>query len=114
VRDGRRDVLATYGVGHEDHSIALDVSLEAKCWRPKASVGVKPMMKLVSRLKYRDFGVFMTASNFDRTVQKELIEDGHPVVLVAGGDIARMLISKETAGEALERWLGSVRSQEEV
>jgi hypothetical protein len=50
------------------------------------------MMKLVSRLKYRDFGVFMTASNFDRTVQKELIEDGHPVVLVAGGDIARMLI----------------------
>lgn len=114
VQDGGRDVLATYRVGHDNHSIALDVCLEAKRWDPATSIGVKPMMRLISRLKHRDFGIFVTTSYFDRIVQRELIADGHPVVLIAGGDIARMLISEEREGDALERWLESVRSQAEI
>jgi hypothetical protein len=111
VRDGGRDVLAKYRVGHEDHSISLEVSLEAKHWT--GAIGVKPMMRLISRLKHRDFGVFITTSHFEKTVQEELIEDGHPVVLIAGGDIARILISKELEGVALERWLDAIRNIED-
>jgi hypothetical protein len=38
-------------------------------------------------------------------VPKELIEDRHPVIPVPGGDIARLLISREIEGKALKRWL---------
>jgi hypothetical protein len=42
-----------------------------------------------------------------------LIDDGHPVVLIAGGDIARILIAKELEGEALDRWLEGIRNRKE-
>ena len=105
VRDGGRDVIAQYRVGHDLHQILLSASVEAKLWDLQSAVGVKPMMRLLSRLKHRDMGVFVTTSYFERQVQEELIEDGHPVILVSGGDIARLLISREIEGEALERWM---------
>lgn len=105
VRDGGRDVIAQYRVGHDLHQILLSASIEAKLWNPHQAVGVKPMMRLLSRLKHRDMGVFVTTSFFERQVQQELIEDRHPVILVSGGDIARLLISREIEGGALERWL---------
>lgn len=113
VRDGGRDVIAEYQVGHGDHAIPLHVSVEAKLWNEASSVGVKPMMRLISRLKHRDFGVFITTSFFDKTVQEELIEDGHPVILVSGGDIARILIANEKEDQALAHWLAGIRTAEE-
>jgi hypothetical protein len=47
-------------------------------------------------------------------VQDELIEDGHPVILVSGGDVARILIENEIVGASLDRWLESFRNFEEV
>ncbi len=108
VVDGGRDVLGKYRVGHDEHWVSLDVCAEAKHW--KNAIGVGEMMRLISRLKHRDFGVFLTTSHFNKGVQKELIADGHPVVLVSGGDLARVLISKELEGEALERWLDGFRN----
>lgn len=105
VRDGGRDVIAQYRVGHDLHQVLLSASVEAKLWNPHQAVGVKPMMRLLSRLKHRDMGVFVTTSFFERQVQQELIEDKHPVILVSGGDIARLLISREIDGGALVRWL---------
>lgn len=110
VRDGGRDVLAKYKVGHGDHSISLQVSVEAKLWDGTSAVGVKPMMRLISRLKHRDFGVFITSSFFDRTVQQELIDDQHPVILISGGDIARMLLASDIEAESLQRWIDGIRS----
>lgn len=107
---GGRDVVGKYRVGHDDHLISLDICAEAKHW--KKAIGVKEMMRLISRIKHRDFGIFVTTSYFDRRVQKELIEDGHPVVLVSGGDIARILIAGELEGAALDRWLDGIRQEE--
>lgn len=110
VRDGGRDVLCHYKVGHDLHQIHLSVSVEAKKWNPQTAVGVKPMMRLLSRLKHRDIGVFITTSFFDKQVQEELIEDGHPVLLVSGGDIARLLIEKElTSGDGLSNWIKRIK-----
>jgi hypothetical protein len=109
VRDGGRDVVAKYRVGHDLHQVLLDVYIEAKRWDPESAVGVKPMMRLVSRIKHRDFGVFFTTSYFHKQVQDELIEDNHPILLMSGGDLARLLISKEIEGDALKTWLESVR-----
>ena len=95
VRDGCRDVIASYRVGHALHQVKLSAYVEAKRWNPATAVGVKPMMRLIARLKHRDIGVFVTTSFFDGQVQRELIEDGHPVLLISGGDIARLLHSRE-------------------
>lgn len=110
VRDGGRDVVGKYRVGHEDHWVSLDFVAEAKHW--KGAIGVKEVMRLISRIKHRDFGVLVTTSHFDRAVQKELIEDDHPVMLISGGDLSRILIDKDLEGEVLDRWLDGIREEE--
>jgi hypothetical protein len=63
-------------------------------------------------MKHRDLGVFVTTSFFDMQVQCELIEDGHPVLLVTGGDIARLLESRELGHQAaLTAWLEKIRQR---
>lgn len=115
VRDGGRDVLAKYRVGHDLHQVLVDAIVEAKHWQPTAAVGVKPIMRLLARLRHRDLGVFVTTSFFETQVQKELIEDGHPVLLISGGDIARILIANELGGRdcdaRLDDWLSQVRTR---
>jgi len=114
VRDGGRDVLAKYRVGHDLHQVLLDAYVEAKRWDPESAVGTKPMMRLISRLKHRDLGVFVTTSFFDLQVQKELIDDNHPVLLVSGGDISRILISAQIGGDGaddrLTEWLTRIKT----
>jgi hypothetical protein len=95
VRDGGRDGVGIYKVGHEHHQIHLSAIIEAKLWKEDSDVGVKPMTRLISRIKHRDIGVFITTSCFSKQVQQELIDDNHPIILVSGGDIARVLIANE-------------------
>ena len=115
VRDGGRDVLAKYRVGHQYQQVQLEAYVEAKQWKLGSAVGVKPMMRLLARLKHRDLGVFVTTSFFEQQVQKELIEDGHPVLLVPGGDIARILIGAEYGGpehgNRLTDWFARIRAE---
>ena len=61
-RDGGKDVVAEYYLGHIDHQIRLSAFIEAKKWKLDSSVGVKPVMRLISRLKHKDIGVFVTTS----------------------------------------------------
>jgi hypothetical protein len=114
VRDHGRDVVGKYEIGESPLTRSLEVFVEAKRWTVKSSVGVKPVARLLSRMRHRDVGVFVTTSFFDRGVQQELIDDGHPIILVSGGDIARLLISRDIGGvgheERLEGWLNAVRS----
>ncbi len=114
VVDGGRDVIASYRVGHDEHQVSLSVYVEAKRWRLDSAVGVKPMMRLIARLKHRDVGVFVTTSFFHRQVQQELIEDNHPVLLVTGGDIARILIKHELADLSsngkLAAWIDTMKA----
>jgi hypothetical protein len=115
TRDGGRDVVARYRIGRAGHQVVLEACVEAKHWDPKRAIGVKPVMRLLSRLKHRDIGVFVTTAFFDRQVQEELLEDRHPVILVSGGDVARLLIDRDMADATPERlldaWLGSVRAR---
>ncbi|GAB2587716.1 restriction endonuclease [Ramlibacter solisilvae] len=109
-RDGGRDVVGKYVIGHKMHRVGLNVLVEAKRWDLESAVGTRPMMRLISRIKHRDLGVFVTTGVFDTQVQQELIDDGHPVLLVSGGDIAKLLISRDLAsGDQLESWLAGVK-----
>ena len=109
-KDGGRDVIGKYYLGHAGHQIRLSAYVEAKKWKIESSIGVKPMMRLISRLKHRDIGVFITTSFFDQQIQKELIEDGHPVMLISGGDISRLIIKSELSSPSvLLAWVDAIK-----
>lgn len=110
-KDGGRDVIGHYRVGHDLHQLRLSVFVEAKRWNENHGVGVKPMSRLISRIKHRDLGVFITTSYFESQVQEELIDDKHPVLLISGGDIARLLAAKGFAKGELRKWIEHVRSR---
>lgn len=110
-KDGGRDVVGHYRVGHDLHQLRLSVFVEAKRWNENHGVGVKPMSRLISRIKHRDLGVFITTSYFESQVQEELIDDKHPVLLISGGDIARLLAAKGFAKGELRKWIAQVRSR---
>lgn len=91
VRDGGMDAIGNYRLGHQNHSIKLRCALEAKCYYREHSNGVKLVSRLISRLKYRNFGIFVTTSYVSEQAYKEVLEDGHPVIIVSGKDIIDIL-----------------------
>ncbi|MFI5532469.1 restriction endonuclease [Kitasatospora sp. NPDC051853] len=90
-RDGGRDAVGKYRIGPPTAQITVDFALEAKCYSPGNSVGVREMSRLVSRLRHRNFGVLVTTSHFHKQVQEEVRDDGHPIVMVCGRDIVEAL-----------------------
>lgn len=104
--DGGRDAIGTYALGPASDRVELSFSLEAKCYGLANSVGVKEIARLISRLRHREFGVFVTTSYLARQAYGELREDQHPVVVIAGGDIVRLLRERGFGTRTqVERWL---------
>src|SRR3954451_14656635 len=89
--DGGRDAYGWYHVGPDGDRIRLEWSLEAKLYGPGTSVGVRETARLISRLRHREFGVFVTTSYLTRQAYEELRGDQHPVVVIAARDIAELL-----------------------
>jgi hypothetical protein len=108
-RDGGRDGLGKYQIGISATNILVDFALEAKCKDPsvKHSSRVKETARLIARLRHRQFGIFVTTSCVHEYAYKEIIEDGHPVLVIAGADICHIL--KEKLGffseEKVTDWL---------
>ncbi len=75
---------------HSD-PVAVEFALEAKCYAPTNSVGVRETSRLISRLRHRQFGVLVTTSYLDAQAYREIREDGHPVVILAGRDVIERL-----------------------
>lgn len=98
--DHGRDAVGHYKLGLDADPIVVDFALEAKCYEPglngrKANtIGVKETSRLISRLLHRQFGVLVTTSVIAEQAYAEIREDKHPVILIAGGDIARILIAR--------------------
>lgn len=98
--DHGRDAVGHYKLGLDTDPIVVDFALEAKCYEPglnggKANtIGVKETSRLISRLLHRQFGVLVTTSVIAEQAYAEIREDKHPVILIAGGDIARILIAR--------------------
>jgi Restriction endonuclease len=90
-RDGGRDAVGEYLLGPPADPVAVEFALEAKCYAPANSVGVRETSRLISRLRYRQFGVLITTSHLDAQAYREIREDGHPVIVLAGRDIIDML-----------------------
>jgi hypothetical protein len=90
-RDGGRDAVGEYLLGPHSDPVAVEFALEAKCYAPTNSVGVRETSRLISRLRHRQFGVLVTTSHLDAQAYREIREDGHPVVVLAGRDLVDRL-----------------------
>ena len=93
-RDGGRDAVGEYVLGPAADPMKIDFALEAKCYAPTTVVGVRDVSRLVSRLRHRNFGVFVTLSHFNAQVYDEVRQDGHPIALVCGRDVVDALRGK--------------------
>lgn len=93
-RDGGRDAVGDYLLGPASDPVAVEFALEAKCYSFDNGVGVRETSRLISRLRHRQFGVLVTTSHLDRQAYREIREDAHPVVVLAGRDIVDILKSK--------------------
>jgi hypothetical protein len=90
-RDGGRDAFGYFKLGPESDPIRLDFALEAKCYSPQHTVGVRDLSRLISRLRHRQFGVLVTTSSLGPQAYEELRDDGHPVVVICARDIVDIL-----------------------
>ncbi len=105
-RDGGRDAVGKLRLGQGTASILVDFALEAKCYDPKNAVGVREMSRLISRLRHRQFGILITTSYVDTQAYKEIKEDRHPIIVIAGIDIVTLLKSSGYAEiNTLKSWL---------
>jgi hypothetical protein len=105
-RDGGRDAVGEYVVGPASDPIVIDFALEAKCYAETNSVGVRDVARLISRLRHRQFGVFVTTSYFNQQVYSEVRSDVHPIVLISGRDIVDALRAAGHSGMAsVQAWL---------
>lgn len=92
VRDGGRDGIGEYYILKDMPSkISTSFALEAKCYGLDNSVGVKETSRLISRIKQREFGIVVTTSYVSQQAYEEIIEDGHPIVIISGKDIISIL-----------------------
>ena len=106
VRDGGRDAVGHYRIGRGDSSVLVDFALEAKCYAPQNSVGVKELSRLISRLRHRQFGILVTTSYVAEQAYQEIKEDRHPIVIICAADIVKLLVEHGVGTPAeLDAWL---------
>lgn len=110
-RDGGRDAVGYYTIstgGKANYPLKIDCALEAKCYSERNAVGVREMSRLISRIRYRQFGVLITTSCVDNQAYSEVVEDGHPILIVTASDIAGILRNNAINSTNIDQWLGSL------
>lgn len=111
-RDGGRDAIGQYEIkpgGKANYPLKIDCALEAKCYSPNNGVGVREMSRLISRIRYRQFGIMMTTSYVDKQAYEEVVEDGHPILIVTATDIANVLRYNAIDSRNIGTWLDSLK-----
>lgn len=112
VRDGGRDALGKFHIGSSTSGIDFEFALEAKRYKITNSVGVKETSRLISRIRQRQFGILVTTSYVADQAYQEIVEDCHPIIVIAGKDIIDILLKAGIASEELLfEWLEANFSQ---
>ena len=105
-RDGGRDAIGQFRIGTGASAILVDFALEAKCYDLNNGLGVHHMSRLISRLRHRQFGVLVTTSYVNVPAYREIKEDQHPIIVVAGVDIVKLLRNYGLANPTMvQTWL---------
>jgi hypothetical protein len=104
--DGGRDAYGWYHLGPAADRIRLEWSLEAKLYGPGNGAGVKETSRLISRLRHREFGVFVTTGYIAKQAYEEIRGDNQPIVVICASDIANLLMEHGySTPAAVTSWL---------
>ena len=71
------------------------------------------MSRLISRIKYRQFGILVTTSYVNKQAYNEVIEDGHPILIITASDIAAILKSNSITSKNIKNWLNNIDENDE-
>lgn len=110
-RDGGRDATGYYVISSGNKvnfPLEIDCALEAKCYSSNNSVGVRSMSRLISRIRYRQFGILVTTSYVDSQAYREVAEDGHPILIITASDIAYILSRNMVDSTKINDWLVNI------
>ena len=115
-RDGGYDAICVCRIGIENILCPLKIhcAIEAKLYSHSNGVGVKEMSRLISRIKYREMGILVTTSYICSQAYEEVMLDGHPILMVTGGDIAEILIRNGITSDNVDEWLEGIGSSGEI
>ena len=111
--DGGADFIGRLDVGTGFSRAKLVVLGQAKCERPHSPTGGNHIARTVARLKRGWLGVYVTTSYFSEAVQREVIDDAYPILLINGARLAREVI-EASYGEgfaSVSQYLESVDSE---
>ena len=86
--DGGADFIGRVDIGSGFGAVRQIVYGQAKCTSPATGVDGKDIARTVARLKRGWFGAFVTTGYFSEPVQREVIEDEYPILLVSGLAVA--------------------------
>lgn len=86
--DGGADFIGKITLGSGFSSCDLIVIGQAKCESLNTPTGGNHIARTVARLKRGWLGVYVTTSYFSDSVQREVIEDKYPIVLIHGKRLA--------------------------
>ncbi|MEA2361296.1 MAG: hypothetical protein QOD71_441 [Thermoleophilaceae bacterium] len=112
--DGGRDAYGWYHVGPDTDRIRLEWSLEAKLYAPGNGAGVKETSRLISRLRHREFGVFVTTGYVGKQAYEEIRGDQQPIIVMCGRDIAELLKRHgHSTPAAVKQWLEGTFAKDE-
>lgn len=107
-KDGGIDAEGRYKIfNNAENVVYVDFYLQAKCYACSNAIGVKDTSRLISRIKNRQFGIMFTTSYVHKQAYEELLNDGHPVVLITGRNIIDYIYNELEirSVEKLKSWL---------
>ena len=86
--DGGADFIGRLDIGSGLARAKLIVLGQAKCERVDSPTGGNHIARTVARLRRGWIGVYVTTSYFSEAVQREVLEDNYPILLINGVQIA--------------------------
>lgn len=110
--DGGADFIGRLDIGEGFGAVRQVVYGQAKCINLKSGVDGKDIARTVARLKRGWFGIFVATSYFSEPVQREVIEDEYPVLLVSGLQVAEAtyLLAEEHGFDDVSDYLDMIDS----
>jgi hypothetical protein len=113
--DGGADFVGRLDVGTGFSKTKLIVLGQAKCEKLNSPTGGNHIARTVARLRRGWIGVYVTTSYFSEAVQREVIDDKYPILLINGLCISRQIVSMmhEQGIKDIEQYLKTIDVQYE-
>ena len=110
--DGGADFYGRLDIGSDFGKAKLIVLGQAKCESPTTPTSGKHIARTVARLKRGWIGVYVTTSFFSEPVQREILEDEYPIMLVNGVKLAEVVLNilHEEGYDDLRQFLDKIDS----